>query len=148
MPNSTKNSQNGASNIIKKPSKHNDGCTKMRKNDKNGTPKTKIIELIKENFDKCKSSKELLNLLIDNNLKISRRTLFTILKGLNLSFTQSAKGVQNTVKYSQNTVKDNDTIIKEQSAKVLPNTAKTVSSSTKNIIKEHTEDTKELIKAK
>ena len=141
MPNSAKNSQNGASNIIKKPSKHNDGCTKMRKNDKNGTPKTKIIELIKENFDKCKSSKELLNLLIDNNLKISRRTLFTILKGLNLSFTQSAKGVQNTAKYSQNTVKDNDTIIKEQSAK-------TVSSSTKNIIKEHTEDTKELIKAK
>ena len=141
MQTTAKKCKNGASNIIKKPSKHNDGCTKITQNDKNGTPKTKIIELIKENFDKCKSSKELLNLLIDNNLKISRRTLFTILKGLNLSFTQSAKGVQNTVKYSQNTVKDNDTIIKEQSAK-------TVSSSTKNIIKEHTEDTKELIKAK
>lgn len=103
------NCQKVVSNIYNT-QEHINTCNKMAKTNDTDTIKEKRYKIIKENFDKCKTSNDLLKVLMNNNLKISRITLFRDLKELGISFKDKNKKEKN---YTEMIIKEHDENVKE-----------------------------------
>lgn len=87
---------------------HINGCNKFGKTNEDGTTKEERYKIIRDNFDKCKTSNELLKILKDKIKDSSRRTMFRDLKELGFSFKNKKEK-----KYTEMIIKEHDGNVKE-----------------------------------